>query len=160
MRRQAVAPSLMLVGARLDPMVVGSLRKVDALEHGAELMPRIKATTVTAYVKAAPAEAQAKLREIRALLKEVAPGATESIKWGSPVFETDRILFAYNAHKSHMNFVPTESALTPFRDELAQFKTGKDSVQLPYDKPLPKELIRRIAKLRVQQVKGGAKWKA
>jgi uncharacterized protein YdhG (YjbR/CyaY superfamily) len=95
---------------------------------------------------------------MRALLKDAAPGATEAIKWGSPVLEKERILFAYTAHRTHMNFMPTGSALAPFKDDLAQFKTGKDTVQLPYDQPLPKTLIRRIAKYRVKQVKEGAKW--
>jgi uncharacterized protein YdhG (YjbR/CyaY superfamily) len=119
---------------------------------------RARPATVTAYIDAAPREAQAKLREIRAILRDVAPDATEAIKWGSPVLEQQRILFAYTAHKSHMNFMPTGSALAPFRKELAGFTTGKDTIQFPYDKPLPKALIRRIATHRVKQVAEGAKW--
>jgi uncharacterized protein YdhG (YjbR/CyaY superfamily) len=117
-----------------------------------------RAATVNAYIDAAPREARSKLLEIRALLMDVAPGATEAIKWGSPVLEQERILFAYTAHKSHMNFMPTGSAMAPFKEELAQFTTGKDTIQFPYDKPLPKALIRRIARHRVKQVKEGAKW--
>jgi uncharacterized protein YdhG (YjbR/CyaY superfamily) len=122
-------------------------------------MPRSRATTVSAYIAAAPKESQAKLREIRALVKESAPDATEALKWGSPVLEAGRILFAYTAHKSHMNFMPTGSALAPVKDDLVNDKTGKDTIQFPYDKPLPKTLIRRIAKYRVKQVKEGAKWR-
>ncbi len=121
-------------------------------------MPRIKPATVSDYIGAAPKEAQARLREIRAILKKVAPGATEAIKWGSPVLVAERILFAYTAHKSHMNFMPTGSALLPFKDELTQYKTGKDTVQFPYRLPLPKPLIRKIAKYRVKQVREGARW--
>jgi uncharacterized protein YdhG (YjbR/CyaY superfamily) len=115
-------------------------------------------TTVSAYIDAAPREAQAKLQQLRALLKDVAPDATEAIKWGSPVLVQERILFAYTAHKSHMNFMPTGSSLGPFRKELEGYKTGKDTVQFPYDAPLPKALIRRIAEHRLEQVKAGAKW--
>lgn len=61
-------------------------------------------------------------------------------------------------HKSHLNFMPTGSSLAPFKEALAAFKTGKDTVQLPYDRPLPKALLTRIAKHRVTQVKKGAKW--
>lgn len=117
-----------------------------------------KPTSVSAYIEAAPKEAQAKLREIRSLLKQAAPGATEAIKWGSPVLEKERILFAYTAHRTHMNFMPTGSSLAPFKQALAEFKTGKDTVQFPYNRPLPKALIRRIAKHRVAQVRDGAKW--
>ena len=122
-------------------------------------MPRTKPTTVDEYIEAAPEQAQRKLREIRAVLKKVAPGATEALKWRSPVFEEERILFAYTAYKSHLNFMPTQPALEPFKKELAEYKTGKDTIQFPYDKPLPKALIRKIATYRVKQVRNeDARW--
>lgn len=122
-------------------------------------MPRTKPTTIDEYIEAAPEQAQRKLREIRAVLKKVAPGAREALKWGSPVFEEERILFAYTAYKSHLNFMPTQQALEPFKKELAEYKTGKDTIQFPYDKSLPKALIRKIAAYRVKQVRNeDARW--
>ena len=122
-------------------------------------MPKTKPTTVTAYIATAPKEARTKLREIRAILKKVAPHATETLKWGSPVFEAERILFSYTAYKSHLNFMPTGPAMEPFKKELAAYKTGKDTVSFPFDKPLPKALIRKIAAYRVKQVRDkDARW--
>ncbi len=122
-------------------------------------MPKTKPTTVTEYINAAPKEAQKKLREIRAILKKVAPNATETLKWGSPVFEEKRILFAFTAFKSHLNFMPTHPAMKPFKKELAGYITGKDTIQFPYNKPLPKVLIRKIAAFRVKQVREkDARW--
>src|SRR5215813_295307 len=118
-----------------------------------------KPRTVEEYIERAPTESQARLRELRAILKKVAPKATEALKWGSPVFEQGRILFSYTAYKSHINFMPTKPALEPFMDELSEFKLGKDTIQLPYDQPLPKTLIRKIAAFRVKQVKDhDARW--
>jgi uncharacterized protein YdhG (YjbR/CyaY superfamily) len=116
-------------------------------------MPKTKPTTVDEYIRAAPKEAQAKLRELRAILKKVAPKAEEKMKWGSPVFEEKRILFSFTAYKSHINFMPTGPAMKPFAKELAGFTTGKDTIQLPYDKPLPKTLIRKIAAFRLKEVR-------
>lgn len=122
-------------------------------------MPKIKPTTVNQYIKAARPEGQKMLREIRAILKKVAPNATETLKWGSPVFEENRILFAYTAFKSHLNFMPTHAALKPFKKELAGYTTGKDTIQFPYDKPLPKALIRKIAAFRAREVREkDARW--
>lgn len=122
-------------------------------------MPKAKPKTVDEYIEAAPKEAQEKLREIRALLKKVAPTAEEALKWGSPVFEEGRILFSYSAYQSHLNFSPTGPAMEPFQEELGKFKTGKDTVQFPYDKPLPKALIRKIAAFRAKQVReNDARW--
>ena len=122
-------------------------------------MPKTKPTTVTEYINTAPRQAQKMLREIRAVLKKVAPKATERLKWGSPVLEEKRILFAFSAFKSHLNFMPTHPAMVPFKEELAEYTTGKDTVQFPYDKPLPKALIRKIAAYRLKQVREeDARW--
>ncbi len=122
-------------------------------------MAEVKPTTVEEYITAAPAAGRERLRELRALLKSVVPDARECLKWRQPVFEQETILFAYAAHKAHLNFIPTGPALEPFREELAGFKTGKGSVQLPYDSPLPIELIRKIAVYRKEDVEErGAKW--
>jgi uncharacterized protein YdhG (YjbR/CyaY superfamily) len=122
-------------------------------------MQKPKPTTIDEYINAAPKEAQEKLREIRDILKKVAPNATESLKWNTPVFEENRILFAYAAFKSHMNFMPTPSALEPFKEELAEYKTGKGTIQFPYDKPLPKTLIQKIAAYRAKDVReNDARW--
>ena len=122
-------------------------------------MSTTKPTTVDEYINAAPKEAKEKLMEIRAILKKVAPNATEGLKWGSPVFEEKRILFAYTAFKSHLNFMPTHSSMIPFKEELSGYITGKDTIQFPYDKPLPKTLIRKIATFRARDVReNDARW--
>lgn len=118
-----------------------------------------KPSTVAEYIAAAPKLGQKKLREMRSILKKAVPKATEAVKWGSPVFEESRILFAYAAYTSHLNFMPTPSALKPFKKELAKFTIGKGSIQFPYDKPLPTALIRKIALFRAKELREkDAKW--
>ncbi len=122
-------------------------------------MPKIKPANVEEYIYAAPLFAQEKLREIRSILRKVAPNATEMIKWGNPVLFEKRILFSYAAFKKHINFMATGPAMKPFEEELSEFTTGKDTIQLPYDKPLPSALIQKIAEYRVNDVKeNDAKW--
>lgn len=114
---------------------------------------------VTEYIEAAPAEAQPMLRELRALLRHVAPDATEGLKWGQPVFEQGRILFSYAAHAAHCNFMPTRSTLEVFEDELAGFETGTDTIRLRYDEPLPTALLEKVATHRVRDVtEHDARW--
>ena len=43
--------------------------------------------------------------EVVVILKSVAPEAEEAIKWGTPFFVEPRFLFAFSAHKAHLNFV-------------------------------------------------------
>lgn len=116
-------------------------------------MAKTKATTIDEYIKASPKEGQDKLKEIRKILREVASNAKEAVKWGSPVLEDKRILFAFSAFKDHLNFMPTRTSVEPFNKELKDYKTGKDTIQFPYNKPLPVALIKKIAKHRVKDVK-------
>ena len=118
-----------------------------------------KPTTVDEYIEQAPAPAQERLRELRAILRSVAPGATEALKWGYPVFEQGRILFAYAAFRKHINFMPTPATLAHFRTELGDWTTGTMTMQLPHDRPLPKALIKRIAEHRVTDLlEHDARW--
>lgn len=113
-------------------------------------MKKPKLKTVDEYIGNAPKKAQAMLRELRVILRKLTPKASETLKWGSPVFEEGRILFSYSAHKTHLNFMPTKPAMEPFMKALSGFKTGKDTIQLPYDHPLPKALIQAIATYRMK----------
>jgi uncharacterized protein YdhG (YjbR/CyaY superfamily) len=122
-------------------------------------VPISRPTTVSEYIAAAPKEARGKLRELRALIAAAAPGATQSLKWSMPAFSHARILVTFAAFKRHIGFFPTPSAIREFRKELAGFKTSAGTVQLPYDKPLPRALITRITKFRVRELKArDAKW--
>lgn len=116
-------------------------------------MSKSKPTTIAEYISSAPKEAQKNLRELYATLKQAAPGAKEGIKWRSPVFEERRILFAFAAFKSHINFMPTPSVMKAFKKELAKYRTGLGSIQFPHDQRLPKALIGRIARRRVKELK-------
>src|SRR3954471_5947667 len=94
-------------------------------------------TTIAEYIRAAPRDSQPHLRRLYGILKKVAPKAEETIKWGTPFFVEPRFLFAFSAHKAHVNFAPTAAALAAFRKELEQHRTTKNFLQIPYDEPIP-----------------------
>jgi uncharacterized protein YdhG (YjbR/CyaY superfamily) len=110
-------------------------------------------TTIAAYIRAAPREGRPHLRRLYAILKGVAPEAEETIKWGNPFFVEPRFLFAFSAHKAHLSFAPTAAALERFRKELEKHQTTKNFLQVPYNKPLPEDLIRRIAEYSLRTVR-------
>ena len=121
--------------------------------------PIPRPTTVTGYIAAAPKEARARLREMRALIAAAAPGATQSLKWSMPAFSYARILVTFAAFKKHIGFFPTPSAIREFKQDLEGFKTSAGTVQFPYDRPLPKALITRITKFRARELRArDAKW--
>ena len=123
-------------------------------------MKKKKPTNLEEYIEQLPEIAQSKIKELRSILKGIVPEAKEGLKWGKPVFESTTILFAYSAHKSHLSFIPTGPSLKPFEKELGEYTTKQDSVQFYYDKPLPENLIRKIAEYRKKDAEeNGAKWK-
>jgi uncharacterized protein YdhG (YjbR/CyaY superfamily) len=111
-------------------------------------------TTIAQYIRGAPPAGQPHLRRIYAILKGVAPDAKETIKWGMPFFVEPRFLFSFSAHKAHISFAPMVDGLEPFRKELEKHDTTKNFLKVPYDKPLPEALIRKIAKQCLRSVRG------
>lgn len=121
---------------------------------------KTKSTTISAYIKSTPKESQKKLREMQALIRKSAPGATEAIKWGMPSFSYKRILVIFGAFKNHIGLYATPSANIKFTKELSKYKHAKGSIQFSLDKPLPLGLITKIVKFRVKESKEeDRKWK-
>jgi uncharacterized protein YdhG (YjbR/CyaY superfamily) len=110
-------------------------------------------TTIAGYIAAAPAVARPHLRQLHALLKGVAPDAQEAIKWGVPFFVEPRFLYSFAAFKAYCVFVPSAETLAAFKKELASYAKTKNFLKLPYDKPLPEALLRRIAKHQLKRVR-------
>jgi uncharacterized protein YdhG (YjbR/CyaY superfamily) len=117
-------------------------------------------TSIADYINAAPKDARKKLREMLACIREVAPGAKESLKWGMPASSYRRILVTFAAYEHHIGFYPTPSAVKAFANDLSEFATASASIQFPLDKPLPLPLIRKITAFRVQEsIEADKKWR-
>lgn len=109
-------------------------------------------TSISDYIKAAPAAGKPHLRRLYAILKRAAPNAQEAIKWGNPFFVEPRFLFAFSAHKAHLNFSPTPATLELFHAELEGHQTTRHMLQIRYDQPLPEALIQKLARHCVKTV--------
>lgn len=113
-----------------------------------------KYTTVAAYLKDVPSQAQARVDDIRAILSKLLPGAEEIISYNMPAYKQyGKVLVYYAAYKGHLGFYPHNEPILAFAAELEPYKTSKGAIQFPLDKPLPKGLIKKIVQYRVAQVK-------
>lgn len=106
----------------------------------------MKPTTVDEYLNSITENQKKKVIELRKLVRSTLPDTKEELKWGAPAaVENDgMILVVFSAHKQHMNFVVTPSTKQVFEKELSDYTTGKGSVRLSYDKPLPTGLLKRM----------------
>lgn len=109
-------------------------------------------TTIPEYIAAAPVAGHAHLQQLYELLQYAAPNAQEAIKWGNPFFIEPRFLFAFSAHKAHLNFVPPAATFEHFRKELEQHSITKGTLKVLYKEPIPEDLIRRMAEYSVKLV--------
>jgi uncharacterized protein YdhG (YjbR/CyaY superfamily) len=115
--------------------------------------------SIDEYIAAFPPEIQAKLEEMRAIVKAAAPKATEKISYQMPTFFLEGNLVHFAAFKQHIGFYPVPSGIEAFKKELSVYKGAKGSVQFPFDQPLPRTLITRIVKFRVNENLAKAKLK-
>lgn len=113
---------------------------------------RSSAATIDEYIAEFPPETQRVLREMRELIRAHAPEATETISYAIPTFDLNRRhLVHFAGYPNHIGFYPIPTGMEAFKEDLSAYKTGKGSVQFPLDKPLPRDLIRRIVEFRVAE---------
>ena len=63
-----------------------------------------------------------------------------------PTFYDKHNIIHFAAHRHHIGLYPGDKAIVHFADRLSEYKTSKGAIQLPFNKPLPLELIAQIAK--------------
>ncbi len=102
--------------------------------------------TIEEYIAAQPEETQGYLRQINAAIKTSIPEAKEKISWSMPTYWEGRNLIQFAASKRHIGLYPGPEAVEAFAAQLTEYKTSKGTIQLPYSRPLPLELIGKIAK--------------
>lgn len=117
---------------------------------------RSTATSIDEYIAEFPPEVQRVLGELRALIRELAPGATETISYAIPTFDLGgKHLVHFAGYEKHVGLYPAPSGMAAFEEDLKPYKTGKGSVQFRLDQPLPVDLIRRIVEFRVGETAVG-----
>lgn len=109
-------------------------------------------SNVDAYIQLFTGEVAERLKLMRSLIRELAPEATEGIWYGMPGYKLNgKPLVYFAAQKAHLGFYATPSGHAAFQEELAVYKQGKGSVQFPYNRPLPLDLIKRMIHFRVEE---------
>lgn len=105
------------------------------------------------YIASYPVEVQEILQKIRQVVQKEAPEATEKISYGIPTYYLHENLVHFAAYKKHIGFYPTSSGIEAFKAEIGEYKWSRGTVQFPLDKPMPYELIRKMVRFRVKEVK-------
>jgi len=109
------------------------------------------AKNVEEFIKFFPKPAQFKLKQMRKIVKSVAPKAEEKISYKMPVYKyKGKWLVGFAAFKNHIGFYGMSGSFFKlFSKELKNYKTSKGTVQFPLSKPLPVGLIKKLIKARM-----------
>jgi uncharacterized protein YdhG (YjbR/CyaY superfamily) len=110
------------------------------------------------YILQFPKDVQIILKKIRETVLKTTPNAIESISYGMPAFKLlGKPLVYFAGYKNHVGFYALPSGNEAFQKELANYKTGKGSIQFPLDKEMPWKLIEEIVKFRAKEIQQKSK---
>lgn len=107
--------------------------------------------SVNEYIERFPDDVRDRLEAMRSAIMRTAPSAEEYVSYGMPAYKLNGALVYFAAFKNHIGFFATPNAHDAFREDLSRYKSGKGSVQFPFDEPLPIDLIERMVRFRVAE---------
>ena len=102
--------------------------------------------TIEEYIAAQPEEVQPYLTELRNALRAALPEAEERISWSMPTFWKKHNIIHFAGFKNHAGLYPGPEAVLEFAERLTEYRTSKGTIQLPYSRPVPAELVSDIAR--------------
>jgi uncharacterized protein YdhG (YjbR/CyaY superfamily) len=106
--------------------------------------------TIDEYIAGFPGNVQELMQQLRNTIKATAPEAKEKISWGMATFALQGNLIHFAGCKKHIGLYPGAEAIEVFKDKLSAFKTSKGGIQLPFDKPMPLQLVAEIVSFNIK----------
>ena len=111
---------------------------------------------VDSYIAAAPKEVRATLAELRRVIRNAAPTASERISYGMPFYEyggtgyKGRLIY-FAAFKKHISLFITPWHAVNVPRALAKYHVSKATYRFALDQPMPFTLIGRTVKALVRE---------
>ncbi len=94
-----------------------------------------------------------RMQAIRTIIHDVVTDVEEVISYQIPCFKYKGYLIYYSAYTKHisLSYPFSKAFLAEFSTDLKGYKISKSSLQIPLDKPLPLEMIKRMVEFRKQE---------
>jgi len=114
---------------------------------------KVKFGSIDEYIATFPENVQEIMQRLRETIKAAAPDAGEKISYNMPTFTVKgRYLVYFAGWKNHIAFYGAPRGNPEFKEDLSAYETGAGTLQFPYDKPIPYDLITKIVKFRVVEI--------
>jgi uncharacterized protein YdhG (YjbR/CyaY superfamily) len=112
--------------------------------------------TVDAYLAKLPDSQRHIAEEVRNLIRSEVPEAEEYFGYGMPGYRfAGKPLIYFAAFKNHLGIYALPAAHAAFAAELVEYKQGKGSVQFPWTRALPMDLLRRMIRFNAARRQDG-----
>lgn len=111
-------------------------------------------SAVDAYLATLSDDRRRAMEALRGAIRAGAPEATETIAYKMPAFRSHggRFLVSFDAYQRHYSLFPASDAVVEgLGDELTPYLAGKGTIRFPADRPIPVELVTRIAQIRFEE---------
>jgi uncharacterized protein YdhG (YjbR/CyaY superfamily) len=113
---------------------------------------KAKFNSIDEYIASFPEDVQKVMKQLRSTIKAAAPEAGEKISYNMPTFTLNGTYLVYFAGwKNHIAFYGAPKGNAEFKEDLSAYESGAGTLQFPYDKPMPLDLITKIVKFRVTE---------
>jgi uncharacterized protein YdhG (YjbR/CyaY superfamily) len=109
-----------------------------------DMAERPKFANIDDYFASVSPESKIALREIRKIIQEKVPNATETISYQMPAFKLSRTFVYFAAFKKHIGIYPPVKDDKMLMNELQPYSGDKGNLKFPVDQPMPYELIGRV----------------
>jgi uncharacterized protein YdhG (YjbR/CyaY superfamily) len=99
---------------------------------------------------------RATLAELRDTIVAIVPDAEQCISYGMPAFKLGgKTIAGFAAFKRHLSYLPHSGSVIPqLAKETEGYTKTKGSLHFPVDKPLPKNLVKKLVDARMAEAFG------
>ncbi len=117
-------------------------------------MQAVSAEEIDDYLRGVEEPKRSTLEALRRTILEVIPDAEQGISYGVPAFRSQGTTVAgFAAFKDHLSYLPhSGSVLAQVAGDLAGYTMTKGSLHFPVDRPLPKDVVRRLIAVRLSEL--------
>ncbi len=116
----------------------------------------MSAEQVDKYLRDVEEPQRSALQALRRTILEILPEAEQVISYGVPAFRVrGETVAGFAAFKTHLSYLPfSGSVLGQLADELDGYTMTKSSLHFPFDRSLPKALVRKLIAVRLADASG------
>ncbi|HTT73879.1 MAG TPA: DUF1801 domain-containing protein [Thermoplasmata archaeon] len=110
------------------------------------------AKSVDQYIRSAPVGTRSVLKQLRAAIREAAPGADESISYGMPFYSyqgeagIERRLCYFGLQRASIGLFLRPKDLAPHAEEIARYQNANSALRFPLGEPIPIPLIKKLVR--------------